>query len=105
MRGAGIGSFLGGLMKKAAPALLNVAKTVGRHAVGVAREALEGGDAAGSVNRGLRSAGGEILDDVYDVVADNGQRRRRRTAVKRRSSTRGGRAKRRRDDVGIPLDG
>ena len=87
--------------------LLNVAKTVGRHAVDVAREALDGGDAATAVNRGLRSAGGEILDDVYDTVADNGRSRRRQPAVKRRSSTRGGggRAKRRRRDIGIPLDG
>jgi hypothetical protein len=108
MRGAGIGAFLGKMVKRAAPVLLNVAKTVGRHAVDVAREALDGGDATQSANRGPRSAGGEILDDVYDVVADNGRRSsRRQSAPKRRSATRGGgRAKRRRrGDVGIPLDG
>jgi DnaJ-class molecular chaperone len=89
--------------------LLNVAKTVGRHAVDVAREALDGGNAAtASVNRGLRSAGGEILDDVYDTIAGGGGGggRSRSTRKRRATTSRGGkRVKRRRGGVGIPLDG
>jgi hypothetical protein len=105
MRGAGIGAFLGKMVKKAAPVLLNVAKTVGRHAVDVAREALDGGDVASSVNRGVRSAGGEILGDVYDTIAND--RQRRRPAIKRRApASRGKKAKRaRRGGIGISLDG
>lgn len=111
MRGAGIGAFLGKMVKRAAPVLLNVAKTVGRHAVDVAREALDGGNAStatASVNRGLRSAGGEILDDVYDTIAGGGGGggRSRSTRKRRATTSRGGkRAKRRRGGVGIPLDG
>lgn len=101
MRGAGIGAFLGRMVKKAAPVLLNVAKTVGRHAVDVARDALDGGDIASSANKRLRSTGGEVLDSVYNSIAGNN----RRPAVKRHATSKQGRrVKRRRGDIGIPLD-
>lgn len=82
MRGAGIGAFLGKMFKKAAPVLLNAAKsvgrTVGKQAVNVARDVINGDDFAESATRGLRAAGGEVLGDVFDAVtADRAPKRRR----------------------------
>jgi hypothetical protein len=114
MRGAGIGSFLGKMFKKAAPVLLNVAKSVGksvgRQALNVARDALDGGDVSASAVRGLRTVGAEALDDVYEAVAGDRRqpvkRRRRTTAGRGGGGSGGGGGKRRRQPTeGIPLDG
>lgn len=110
MRGAGIGSFLGKMFKKAAPTLLNVAKSVGksvgRQALNVARDALEGGDVSASAARGLRAVGADALDDVYDaVVGDRAPKARRRPAKRRRTTGGGGGKRARRPVEGIPLDG
>lgn len=113
MRGAGIGSFLGKMFKKAAPVLLNVAKSVGksvgRQALNVARDALDGGDVSASAVRGLRAVGADALDDVYDAVAgDRATAPRRQPPTKRRQPTAARDAKRRRrhrqTTEGIPLD-
>jgi hypothetical protein len=111
MRGAGIGSFLGKMFKKAAPVLLNVAKSVGksvgRQALNVARDALDGGDVSASAVRGLRAVGANALDDVYEAVASDRTPKARRRPAKRRRTTGGvGGGKRpRRTAEGIPLDG
>jgi hypothetical protein len=101
MRGAGIGAFLGTMFKKAAPALLNAAKsvgrTVGKQAVNVARDVINGGDFAESATRGLRAAGGEVLGDVFDAVTVE------RPAKRRRAPPLAKKTKRRRRADKVPL--
>jgi hypothetical protein len=112
MRGAGIGSFLGKMFKKAAPVLLNVAKSVGksvgRQALNVAREALDGGDVSASAVRGLRAVGADALDDVYEAVGGDRATASSRQPTKRRRAGGdrvAGKRRRRQPTEAIPLDG
>ena len=70
--GDGLGSFLGGVLKKRTPALKKVAKTVGCNAMGVVRDFIDGKNAKQSVMRGVRSAGGKVLGDAFEAVVVDG---------------------------------
>lgn len=76
MDGDGLGSFLGGMMKRVAPALKGLAKSVGKRAIGVARDALDGKDFKSSAIQGLRNVGGDVLDDVFTAVSSPRKRKR-----------------------------
>ena len=99
MDGDGIGSFLGGMLKKMTPALKSVAKTVGRNALGIVRDVVDGKDLKQSAMRGLRSAGGEVLGDVFDAVSVDNSNAPTRPSRKRASRRGGGSRKKKRGTV------
>ena len=99
MDGDGIGSFLGGMLKKMTPALKSVAKTVGRNALGIVRDVVDGKDLKQSAMRGLRSAGGEVLGDVFDAVSVDNSNEPTRPSRKRASRRGGGSRKKKRGTV------
>ena len=99
MDGDGIGSFLGGMLKKMTPALKSVAKTVGRNALGIVRDVVDGKDLKQSAMRGLRSAGGEVLGDVFDAVSVDNSHAPTRPSRKRASRRGGGSRKKKRGTV------
>ena len=98
MDGDGFGSFLGGVMRKVAPALKGLAKTamrsVGRQALNVVKDVSEGKDFASSAKRGLKRVGGDVMSDVIGSI---GGRKRKRSG---RSSAPKRRRKRQRGDGG-----
>ena len=99
MDGDGIGSFLGGMLKKMTPALKSVAKTVGRNALGIDRDVVDGKDLKQSAMRGLRSAGGEVLGDVFNAVSVDNYHAPTRPSRKRASRRGGGSRKKKRGTV------
>ena len=84
IEGDGLGSMLGGLFKAVAPALKSVGKSalksIGRGAIGVAKDVLAGKDFKESALDGLKEAGGEILDSTLDNIPS-----RKRKAPSRRN--------------------
>jgi hypothetical protein len=93
MDGDGLGSFLGGVMKKMAPTLKGLAKsaakTVGKQALNVMHDVVDGKDFRSSAARGLKNAGGEMMEDVFKAVS--GRKRKhtsRQKSGKRRRITR-----------------
>ena len=84
IEGDGLGSMLGGLFKAVAPALKSVGKSalksIGRGAIGVAKDALAGKDFKESAIDGLKEAGEEILDSTLDNIPS-----RKRKAPSRRN--------------------
>jgi hypothetical protein len=98
MDGDGLGSFLGGMLKKAAPMLkglaASAAKSVGKHALNTMSEVMDGGDFRTSALRGLKNVGGDMVSNVFQEVSG-----RKRKAKKPR---RGGGRKKMRE--GISLD-
>ena len=95
MDGDGFGSFLGGVMRKVAPALKGLAKTamrsVGRQALNGVKDVSEGKDCASSANRGVKRVGGDVMSDV--IATSGGRKRKRRSGrssvPKRRKRQRG----------------
>ena len=86
IEGDGLGSMLGGLFKAVAPALKSVGKSalksIGRGAIGVAKDVLAGKDFKESALDGLKEAGGEILDSTLDNIPS-----RKRKAPSRRNKS------------------
>ena len=87
IEGDGLGSMLGGLFKAVAPALKSVGKSalksIGRGAIGVAKDVLAGKDFKESAIDGLNEAGEEILDSTLDNIPS-----RKRKAPNRRKRNR-----------------
>ena len=98
MDGDGLGSFLGGMLRKMAPTLKGIAKSaaksVGKHALNVVGDVMEGNDFRTSAMKGLKNVGGEVVANVFEEV---GGRKR-----KPRKTKRAGNRKRRRE--GLNLD-
>lgn len=91
MDGDGFGSFLGSLLKKAAPMLKTVAKsaakTVGRNALGVVSDIAAGKNFKEAAMGGLRNVGGEVLGDVFEAVSAGGRQRGNTTTTRSRKTT------------------
>ena len=90
IKGDGLGSMLGGLFKAVAPALKSVGKSalksIGRGAIGIAKDVLAGKDFKESALDSLKEAGGEILDSTLDNIPSH----------KRKATSRRNRSKRQR---------
>lgn len=80
MDGAGIGSVLGSLFKAVGPSIARIgksaARSVGRHAMNVARDVLAGEDLQTSALRNLKTGGVEVLNDIMDSPAPSRKRKR-----------------------------
>lgn len=89
IEGDGIGSMLGGLFKAVAPTLKSVGKSalssLGKQAMGVAKDVLAGKNFKESALGGLRAAGGEMLDDTVQRIGGGGRKRKRANTGGRRS--------------------
>ena len=92
IEGDGLGSMLGGLFKAVAPALKSVEKSaimsLGKGAIGVAKDVLAGKDFKESALDGLKEAGENILDNTLDTLSDKKRKApaRRYRRVKRHRS-------------------
>ena len=95
IEGDGLGSMLGGLFKAVAPTLKSVGKaalsSLGKQAVGVAKDVLAGRDFKESALEGLKTAGGELLDEGVSALSSGGR--------KRKSKKKGKSAKRRKNII------
>ena len=84
IEGDGIGSVLGGLFKAVVPTLKSVGKSalssLGKRAIGVAKDVIEGRDFKESAMDGLKAAGGDVLDDTVEAISGT----RKRKAIKKR---------------------
>lgn len=81
IQGDGIGSVLGGIFRAVAPTLKKVGKSaamnLGKQALHVARDVLDGKNFKESAMSGLRSAGGDVLDDAIGGFGGNKSRKRK----------------------------
>jgi hypothetical protein len=84
MDGDGLGSFLGGMLKKMTPTFKGLAKSaaksVGKHALNVVGDVIQGRDFKTSAMRGLKNVGGEMVSNVFEEVS--GQKRKARKPKK-----------------------
>jgi len=73
IEGDGIGSVLGGIFKAVAPTLKTVGKSalssIGKRAIGVAKDVMEGRNFKESALNNLKAAGGDILDSTVNAVS------------------------------------
>ena len=83
IEGDGLGSMLGGLFEAVAPALKSVGKSaitsLGKGAIGVAKDVLAGKDFKESALDGLKEAGEDILDNTLDTLSG----KKRKTPARR----------------------
>lgn len=70
--GHGIGSFLGGLARKAMPMLKNFAGKALKTGVSIAKDAIDGKDVGQSAIRHARKAGSELVGNLADHLHDAG---------------------------------
>ena len=79
IEGDGLGSALGGLFKAVAPTLKSVGRSalsaLGKGAIGVAKDVMDGKSFGESALNNLKAAGGDLLDDAADSIS----RKRKRT--------------------------
>ena len=80
MDGAGIGNILGSLFKSVGPTIArfgkSAARTVGRHAMNVARDVIAGEDLQTSALRNLKAGGADVLNDIMDSPKPSRKRKR-----------------------------
>ena len=80
MDGAGIGNILGSLLKSVGPSIARFwkseARSVGRHAMNVARDVLDEEDLQTSARRNLKSGGADVLNDIMDSSKPSRKRKR-----------------------------
>jgi len=89
MDGDGLGSVLGNVFRSVAPKLAQFGKsairTVGKHAINLAKDALRGEDVGESAVRNLRAAGGDLLDDFQ--LSPPKAKKRKRSSKKQNGGT------------------
>ena len=89
MDGDGLGSLFGSVFRAVAPKLAtfgrHALKSVGKQALNLAKDALEGEDIGQSAMKRLKATGADILDDMNEVVS---QPKRRVKAQRRRPTKR-----------------
>ena len=80
MDGAGIGNILGSLFKSVGPSIArfgkSAARSVGRHAMNVARDVLAGEVLQTSALRNLKAGGADVLNDIVDSPKPSRKRKR-----------------------------
>ena len=91
IEGDGLGSMLGGLFKAVAPTLKSVGKSaihsLGKGAIGVAKDVLAGKNFQESALDGLREAGEDIHDNTLDRLS--GEKRKAPARRPKRGKRRG----------------
>ena len=82
MDGAGLGNLLGSLFKAVGPSIARIGKSavrsVGRHALNVAKNVMDGEDFQTSALRNLKSGGVELIDDIASDSTPTRKRKRGR---------------------------
>ena len=104
MRGGGVGSFLGGLFKSAAPLLkrgaLNVGKRLFNTGMGIARDVMQGEKFGVSAKKRIKAESDDLLADVSRALAPDFTKTE--SVVKKKPQTKTRRKKKGKRDIFQP---